>query len=54
MLSQLPQVALIQSDARAELEAAQTRMQLLRIKQQRFVSRLKLGNFEPGEVEFRS
>jgi type II secretory pathway pseudopilin PulG len=29
------QVAVIQSDARAELEAAQTRMQLLRLKQQR-------------------
>lgn len=34
------QVAVIQSDARAELEAAQTRMQLLRLKQQRMAKYL--------------
>jgi type II secretory pathway pseudopilin PulG len=35
VLLMLMQVAVIQSDARTELEAAQTRMQLLRLKQQR-------------------
>jgi hypothetical protein len=37
------QVAVVQSDARAELEAAQTRMQLLRLKQQRMAKCLAAG-----------
>lgn len=41
LLSPMLQVAVLQSDARAELEAAQTRMQLLRLKQQRMANCLK-------------
>lgn len=36
--SMAEQVKMIQADARAELEAAQTRLQLVRLKQQRMVS----------------
>jgi small-conductance mechanosensitive channel len=36
--SMAEQVKVIQADARAELEAAQTRLQLVRLKQQRMVS----------------
>lgn len=32
------QLRIVQADARAELEAAQTRLQLVRLKQQRMVS----------------
>jgi ribosomal protein S8 len=36
--SMAEQIKVIQADARAELEAAQTRLQLVRLKQQRMVS----------------
>lgn len=38
--SMAEQIRVLQSDARAELEAAQTRLQLVRLKQQRMAASL--------------